>query len=549
MKNKPIKIIGLATIISTLMVGCNQTDSNNNNSTQSAAVPTLRNAQSTAATASAVDVTNLSPPNWYQEWQPEISDLNSTQQLQIKEISYYMRVTNLDLTKVYDGSANNPDNVQRIIRVMPKANFEKIFPLSVSMDNLNGFIPGKVYSYNNFLKAAAVIPGYCGDYSTHPVADKTAVMKDPDTLCKRLLATTFAHAVQETSDVDSNSVNEETIYNKIKRTFASVAEKNSTPEKRLADPYLDKSGSFSLSGSHAELVRGNYYYGRGAKQLSYPTNYANMSLMLYGNLMLLKDPDLVQGDNFLPFLSAIVYSVQPKNGRPSIAEIMDGSYASKADGNAKHYAELGFPFTIAIVNGGPECGAELKNVINTKTRLRAFRYFSKSGNLFPQGFPLSQGEAEANQCNDIDYTDPSITKTGARDYYFNPAENCKLVSWDTNFPIFGGKQFAAIAGCTPPKYTLTIKINGNAGINLTSKTHGIDAWLQPGETSFPNKTTSVKGMEDKEVDMMFKLSWAPDPKVQDGPYNCPKFIFNKSTVLNIATSSSATSGNSCTVSQ
>lgn len=96
MKNKPLKIIGLATVISTLLVGCNQTDSNNNNSIQSAAVPTLRNAQTTAATASAVDVTKLSPPNWYQEWQPEISDLNSAQQLQIKEISYYMRVTNLD---------------------------------------------------------------------------------------------------------------------------------------------------------------------------------------------------------------------------------------------------------------------------------------------------------------------------------------------------------------------------------------------------------------------------------------------------------------------
>lgn len=547
MHNKQIRTIGAIAILAGLLLGCNQADSNNANSTQSATVPTLRNAQTTAAATDSADVTKLSPPDWYNEWQSEISDLSSAQQLQIKELSYYMRVADLDLTKVYAGSANNPENVQRIIRVMPEANFEKIFPLSHSMVRVNGFVPGEVYSYNNFLKAAALIPGFCGDYSSYPQAEKTPAMKDPDTLCKRFLATTFAHAVQETSDRSSNDVDEDTIYKKIEHTFISVAEDNSTPTSRTVGAYSESSGPFSQTGSQAALVKGNYYYGRGPTQLSYPTNYANLSLMLYGNLFLVKDPDLVQGNNFLPFLSTIVYSVQPKSGKPSIVEIMDGSYAARATGKAKVYAELGFPFTVAIVNGGPECGSNTINLANTRTRLRAFRYFSKSGHLFPQGFTLTKGEAEANQCNDIDYLDPSIVAAGARYYYFDPAENCKLVSWDTGFPIFGGKQFAAIAGCTPPKYTLTVKIDG-VGVRLMSATHGFDVWPSAGETIFPNKATSVKGMEGKEVDISFAPSWTSNDEAK-GPYNCPKFVFNKNTILNLTTSPSSAAGNTCEVKQ
>jgi len=33
-------------------------------------------------------------------------------------------------------------------------------------------------------------------------------------------------------------------------------------------------------------------------------------------------------------LSSIVYAIQPKNGRPSIAEVMDGSFKKYASGNA-----------------------------------------------------------------------------------------------------------------------------------------------------------------------------------------------------------------------
>ena len=493
-------------------------------------------------------VTKLSPTDWYKVWSTEINGLNASDQEKLKEIAYYVRVSNIDLSKVYSGSPNNPDNVKRIERLMPKSYFEKTFPLSISMVNEKGFIPAEVYSYNNFLKAAAVVPGYCGDFSNYPAAGKTSQMSNPDELCKRMLATTFAHATQETADVDSRTITEATIYNKIKRTFASVAEADATPANRgTIGRYPDAAGPFSATGSQANLTNNNYYYGRGVKQLSYPTNYANLSLMLYSNLNLVKDPDLVQGNNFLPYLSALVYSLQPKNGNPSIAEIMDGSYSLRASGIAKTYASKGFPFTVAIVNGGPECGNNTANLDNTKTRLRAFRYYSHSGNLFPQGFRLTSDEQTAEQCNDINYKDSSIVDAGARPYYFEPSKNCKLVNYDTSYPIFGGKSLAELAGCTPPKYKLMVTVSG-AGINLRSQ-DGFDQWPGIGTTEYPTANVSVKQFEGKSVNLSFKPSWVSDPRLESVMYNCPAFVLDKNTTVRITASSNDGAGNTCKVIQ
>ena len=265
------------------------------------------------------------------------------------------------------------------------------------------------------------------------------------------------------------------------------------------------------------------------------------------NLSLVKDPDLVQGNNFLPYLSALVYSLQPKNGNPSIAEIMDGSYLSRASGVAKTYASMGFPFTIAIVNGGPECGNNTENLDNTKTRLRAFRYYSHSGNLFPQGFSLTSAEQSAEQCNDINYKDTSIVDAGARPYYFEPTKNCKLVSYDTSYPIFGGKSLAELVGCAPVKYKLTVVIAG-AGVNLTSK-DGFDQWPGVGTIEYPTANVSVKQFEGKNINLSFKPSWVSDSKLDGKMYNCPAFTFNKNTTVNITASSNNGDGNFCTVSQ
>ena len=548
MHNKA-KIIVCSVITGAFLVGCNQQSSGSQSIGNQ--VPQLRNAKSKLSTTTTMsdDVTKLSPQDWYSDWMPSIKKLSATDQLRLEEIHYYVRVANIDLATVFPGSKDNPENVKRIERLMPQANFEATLPLSKSMTEVNGFIPGKTYAYANFLKAVAVIPGYCGDYSSYPTTSLTSEMSDPDTICKRLLATTFAHAVQETSDISSKDL--VNITDKINHTLISVAEGNATPTNRgIVGRYPDGSGPFSDNGSQAAMVKGKYYYGRGIKQLSYPSNYANLSLMMYGDLRLVQDPDLVQGDNFLPYLSAIVYTIQPKNGRPSIAEVMDGSFIKRASGNAKLYAEMGYPFTIALVNGGPECTG--KNIENTQTRLRAFRYFAEDNHLLTKGFTLTKAEETATNCNNIKYDDTSITAAGARFYYYSPAEKCNLVSWDSNYPIYGGTKFKELTCCTSSKpeskYKLTI-INQTTAMGadkITINNIALDYLLAGATLVYPNEKSgdNLVNLEGKEATVTFAPTWSSSGEVKT--YNCPKFIFSKDIVLHITTSN-IDANNKCSV--
>lgn len=524
---------------------CNSGGSGGSSMTTNGKVNTLA---ATSKVSSEFVVNTLVPNDWYSDWSSAITKLPEDEQLSLKQVQYYVSADNVNIDAIKPGANTNPENVQRVERLMPQANFEKVFLLTKSMDTLNGFVPGKTYSYSNFLKAVAVVPGYCGDFKTYPGA-KSSAMQDPDTVCKRMLATTFAHAVQETSDVVSNA--NDPIANKIARTFASVAEANSTPNNRVADRYVDLSGPFSDNGSQKELVKGKYYYGRGAKQLSYPSNYANLSLMLYSDLTLVETPDLVQAENILPFLSAIVYAVQPKNGRPSIAEIMDGSFKLHAKGNALKYAEKGFPFTIALVNGGPECKG--KNIENTQTRLRSFRQFAEAGELFVSGFELTAEEKNAANCDDIDYMDTSITDAAQRYYYVNQ-DNCSLVKWDSGYPIFGGEKFKQLI-CDTNQHKLIIKSMGSMAINDLKISSGSDAnalpYINAGATVvLPNDVSWVDFMgkyQGKEDVVSFSPTWENNKEVPT-EYKCPAFNFNKDTTLEITTSN-VSSVNKCIVIQ
>jgi len=437
-------MITLTLIAAAAISACNNTGDSSQTSSTSANL--ISNLSATNAIDPTIDVTDLNPQDWHKDWNDKISMLSAEDRQRLQEVQYYVRAAKVNLDKISPDSSANPDNVKRIERLMPRANFEKTFPRTAHHERLNGFDPADVYSYSNFLKAAAVIPAYCGDFNDYP-GTKTTEMANPDNLCKRMLATTFAHAVQETADGSSKGL--VNIEDKIVKTFASVAEGDATPENRgKVDDYHEETGPFSALGQFAGMVANKYYYGRGAKQLSYASNYANLSLMLYGNLLLVEDPDLVQGDNILPYLSSIVYAVQQKNGRPSIAEVMDGSFKKYAQGTSIAYAKLGFPFTIALVNGGPECKGE--NYENTQTRLRSFRYFSEAGNLFTSGFTLTDAEANATNCDNVKYDDPSIWDSAQRYYYFNPADGCSLVKWDSGHQIFGGTGYRnALCNGTP----------------------------------------------------------------------------------------------------
>ncbi|MEI6036235.1 MAG: chitinase, partial [Verrucomicrobiae bacterium] len=289
----------------------------------------------------------------------------------------------------------------------------------------------EIFSYENFLKAVAILPGFCGSYESYPdPVLKPILEKNADLIARKLLATVFAHAVQETSD--SGSGNTPAMQQKLKGVFANIVENKALvqlPEKDGVFGFAGPGAFFPLTltgePDHAGLPVAHSYAGRGIKQTSYPTNYANAGLFLFGDLRLLAYPELLEEPGVMGFLSGLVYAMLPKDGNPSIVEVMDGTYHRKLEEFSKTYGkdpgfekfretyDLEFPLTILLVNGGPECDGNrsinkivvpkemteaqkdaLRDTINnnTKIRIEAYNYFVQTEDLLG---PVDAGSAPA----------------------------------------------------------------------------------------------------------------------------------------------------------
>ena len=76
------------------------------------------------------------------------------------------------------GRASNPDNVKRVEGIVKASDWEYLFPLRAQS-----------YTYSNFLKAVGKFPALCKTYNDG---------RDSDAICRKELATMFAHFAQET---------------------------------------------------------------------------------------------------------------------------------------------------------------------------------------------------------------------------------------------------------------------------------------------------------------------------------------------------------------
>lgn len=77
------------------------------------------------------------------------------------------------------------DNVQRVKRVFTESDWNTNFPFANAL-----------YTYNDFLKAVAKFPAFCGEAPSGETIDQ---------VCQRELATIFAHWAQETGLNDSSN--------------------------------------------------------------------------------------------------------------------------------------------------------------------------------------------------------------------------------------------------------------------------------------------------------------------------------------------------------
>jgi len=269
---------------------------------------------------------------------------------------------------VKPGLSSNPDNVKNVEIIFPESAFQNSFP------NANS-----AYTYTNLLKAFAKFPEVC----------KTLE------LCKKTLATMFAHFEQETAGL---------FYVKeINRDYYCAEWSEWVKEAYPCTP-------------------GQKYYGRGAKQLSWNYNYGAFSQAIFGDVQVLLDsPDLVS-DTWLNFASAIWFFVTPQPPKPSMLELADNSWQPNAHDIAEGRLP-GFGVSIMVINGQYECGMYPTNPSASGNRQSAYKLFTSKFGVDISGEKL---DCYVMQAFDAQGSfNPSI--------YWAPENGCRLANWQTAY--------------------------------------------------------------------------------------------------------------------
>lgn len=321
-------------------------------------------------------------------------------------IRFFNSARTLAGTPVIDNSnpANNPANVQRVMRLFKQSDWDYLFPLA-----------DKVYTYQTFLQAVAKFPAFCNEKASW-------LNEDMDNLCKKEMITMWAHWAQETG--------------------AHFAGMNGIQEEaRQALYYLNEMGCSDAAGTGCDYrstcsgwiqsafpcAAGKKYYGRGAKQVSYNFNYGPFSKVMFGDVkVLLNNPELISTQGWLAVASGFWFYMTPQSPKPSIHEVVTGFWVPNDADKAANF-QRGFGTTINIINGGIECGSS--QMPQAQNRVKYFQFFqnymkvnvdasevmdcSKQPGAFVAG-----GNGTVNSYWDSDWNNPN---------------RCQLVSWQTAF--------------------------------------------------------------------------------------------------------------------
>ena len=347
------------------------------------------------------------------------------------------------------GRAANPGNVRLLESIIDEAKFNQLFP-----------VRNVAYTYTNLLKAVGKFPAYCAVYQDG---------RDSEAICRKMLATTFAHFVQETGGNSPGMTPAIAMADAAHNNpvLATMNPNQTIPTHRQALWYLREisyteatsrnaytecflgAGSpiFSIFTPCGQDAQGQYYsyFGRGAKQLSWNYNYGQFSKSLYGDPNILLDDPARVADTWLNFASAIWFAVYPQSPKPPMTWVVDGTWQPNAV-DAANGMSPGFGATIEIINGGLECGnggAEKSQVVN---RIAAYRAWA--GEL---GVPIPANEQlGCANSNGFVAGSAAATKTYLdMDWSWNPTNasgksyKCQLVSYQTPFSLANEGDYKA----------------------------------------------------------------------------------------------------------
>ena len=347
---------------------------------------------------------------------------------------------------VAPGLALNPANVKRVEGLLSESQFNFLFPLRAPE-----------YTYRGFLQAVAKFPAFCGDYSDG---------RNAEAICRKSLATMFAHFAQETGGHESWRPEPEW-----RQGLVWVREMGWTEQMRGG--YNAECRPDVWQGQQwpcGKFENGEFksYFGRGAKQLSYNYNYGPFSEAMFGTVRtlrtLLDNPEKV-ADTWLNLASAVFFFVYPQPPKPSMLHVIDGTWQPN-DHDRQNGLVPGFGVTTQIINGGVECGGTAEHA---QSQNRITYYQAQAQYL---GVPVPADEVLG--CKNMKYFDEA--GAGALPIYWendwsyvpgNPnggkSYACKLVGYQTRFSAFKARDYSQCVQHFFPE--VVIEDNGG-GTNL-----------------------------------------------------------------------------------
>ena len=233
-------------------------------------------------------------------------------------------------------SLPHPVKPAGIETLISRQQYERAFPHHHSL-----------YSYEDFIKAAAYFPLFAGEGT-------------PQTR-KRELAAFFAHAAHETTSGGPGA-----------KGGAYAWGLYYTEEQGCSDGHCT---IYNTAGtSPYQPAPGKSYYGRGPLQLSYAYNYGLAGAEM--GLPLLASPELVSQDGVIAFRAALWFWMKAQKPKPSCHDVICGKWTPTADDSLLR-RKPGFGMTINIINGGVECESqdpEIKG--NREDRIGFYRRFA-----------------------------------------------------------------------------------------------------------------------------------------------------------------------------
>ncbi|MGR5230238.1 chitinase [Photobacterium damselae] len=309
---------------------------------------------------------------------------------------------------ILPGLDSNPDNVKRAERVFPEYEW----------DFLTGMAAPE-YTYTRFLRAIGKFPAFCGEYTDG---------RDSDAICKKSIVTAFAHFAQETGGHigKDNAWDNPLGLEEWQQALVHVREMGWSEGQ---EGYTTGCGQNDWQNKRWPCEKGQGYFGRGAKQLSYHFNYGAFSEVMFDGdaTVLLKNPALV-ADSWLNLASAIWFFLTPQAPKPAMLHVIDRTWVP-SERELDAGIGYGFGTTINVINGGIECGEQNKDKGQPVNRIRYWEGLSSHYQI-----PIESDEK--NTCwQQTPYG--SINLNGAKDVLYTNWE----ASWKYHSDRPGGVSF------------------------------------------------------------------------------------------------------------